>query len=233
MVICNSLIAQNIEIAYDFPIKPGTNLWNNLTTEEQRIEALQVPDSILVNMTDEAYVETLINFPLYGYYTAFDNNKIGFDVMLTRFNVFDKMCEKRNVGRILLNAYKDANMFGFNKYKSKYKSDLWTIKLNYIEILLSQKDIINSLSDMDKIHLLEAALDKFYSKQDDAKFSSLYGIITTLTILAVDLDNLKGLESIPIEKKIKIHEFMNTSNLHDPAIINYIIELTNEYLKKR
>jgi hypothetical protein len=231
--ICDSLLSQNVNLAYSFPVRPGQDKWNNLKTEAQRIEALQVPDSILINMSDESYVETLINFPLYGYFTAFDNNKIGFDVMLTRFNIFDKMCQKKNIGSLLLNAYAAADMSGFGKYGTNYKSDLWTIKLNYVEILLSHKGIINSLSEKDKIHLLQVALDNFYSKQNDVKFSSLYGVETTLALLAADLDNLKGLENISTDKKLKIHDFINTANLKEAETITDIIESTQVYLKNK
>ena len=233
LINCDNLIAQNAIEGYNFIIKPGTNEWSMLSSETQRIEALQIPEQILLNMTDEAYVETLINFPLYGYFTAFANTRIGFDVMLTRFNIFDAMCQKKNIGSLLLNAYADASMSGFNNYKTKYKSELWTIKLNYVEILLSNEEVINSMSQKDKIRLLRVALDKFYSKQDDAKFSSLYGVETTLALLARDLDNLRGIENISSDKKMKIHEFLNTSRLQDTETITYIVESTESYLKNK
>lgn len=233
VLINESLFAQNLQTAYNFWVKPGTDLWNRLDNEQKRIAALQIPDSILRNMSDDAYVETIINFPLFGYYTAFENNKIGFDVMVTRFNLFDKMCEKKNVGKLLLEAYKDADMHGFNKYNNKYRSELWTIKLNYLEILLSQKNIINTLDDLDKNELLKVALYKLISKQKNPMFSSYNGIEPTLSIMASSLTNLNALEKTSNEKKTKINEFLKTTYLKEPDVINYIISTTEEYLKNR
>lgn len=33
---------------YNFPVKPGTEEWNNLETEADRLEALQIPENLLV-----------------------------------------------------------------------------------------------------------------------------------------------------------------------------------------
>jgi len=233
LIICDNLIAQNVSGGYDYPVKPGSDKWSTLNSETQRIEALQIPEQTLLNMTDEAYVQTLLNFPLYGYFTAFDNNKVGFDVMATRFNVFDKMCIKKKAGSILLEAYKDADMSGFKKHKNIYKSDLWTIKLNYLEILLSQKDIISSLNENEKISLLQVALDKYNSKKNNIDFSSFYGVSPTLSLLANYLDNLNGLENVSSGRKMKIHEFLSTSRIEDTETITDIVESTELYLKNK
>lgn len=143
------------------------------------------------------------------------------------------MCQKKNIGKVLLGAYSSADMNGFSNKNTNYKSDLWTIKLNYLEMLLSQKELINSLSVQDKISLLKAALDKYSNKLKYPKFSSLYGVITILRLIAIDLDNLQGLEAVPSDKRQKIQNFIDSSKLTEETTVADILNYSHEYLKNK
>ena len=50
--------------AYQYPIVPGTAEWASFKTRMEKVAACQIPESILKNMTTEALVETVMNYPL-------------------------------------------------------------------------------------------------------------------------------------------------------------------------
>jgi carbonic anhydrase len=59
--------SQAEDVKWDYPVKPGTKKWNELKTEKERINAVQIPDDVLDSMTTEDMVDACINFPLFGY----------------------------------------------------------------------------------------------------------------------------------------------------------------------
>ena len=52
------------EVPYEYPIQPGTDEWKKFTTVAQMVEVCQIPEKKLKNMTTEALVETVLNYPL-------------------------------------------------------------------------------------------------------------------------------------------------------------------------
>ncbi|MDR0222236.1 MAG: hypothetical protein LBI38_01695 [Oscillospiraceae bacterium] len=59
----NEVKAYTITEPYVFPVVPGDPGWYEFTTSEQKIDASQVPNDILRNMTTGALVETVLNCP--------------------------------------------------------------------------------------------------------------------------------------------------------------------------
>ena len=66
-------VAQEIKTTWDYPMKPGMEEWNQLKTEEERIAAVQIPEDVLAKLSPAEVVRLCMPFPLFGYYTAFNN----------------------------------------------------------------------------------------------------------------------------------------------------------------
>jgi len=141
-----ALHAQEVtKLIWDFPVRPGTEEWNSLKTEKERIATIQVPEEILAKATTEELALLAVSFPLFGYYTAFSPKQNEFNVMLFRFNVIRALCSRReDVGRHLIAIYKDTGMDGFEKMP--VNNEFWTVKLHFVELLLSQPEIISTMT---------------------------------------------------------------------------------------
>jgi hypothetical protein len=46
-------MGQEENLVWDYPVKPGTEVWNLLKTEQERIDAVQVPVDILENLKNQ------------------------------------------------------------------------------------------------------------------------------------------------------------------------------------
>ena len=71
---------------YNFPVRPGTETWSNLVTEEDRFSAMQIPEDQLVSMSTQDLVITCMNYPAWLYFTAFNNPQDGIDINIHNFN---------------------------------------------------------------------------------------------------------------------------------------------------
>ena len=144
-----------IAAPYDYPIKPGSNEWKSLTTHTEMIEACQIPAEVLKDMTTASLVETVLNYPLINDMYAYNNIQLGFMAVSRQFNGISKLCARENAGKELIKKY--AAMTNKN-FDSAYK-------LTFIEMLLSQPEVISNLSPAQKENLLKVANQKYTDKQ--------------------------------------------------------------------
>ena len=49
---------------YDYPVKPGTEEWQAFTSHAEMLEACQIPEAILRDMTTEGLVETALDYQI-------------------------------------------------------------------------------------------------------------------------------------------------------------------------
>ncbi len=52
------------DVAYDYPIVPGTDQWKAFTSRDQRVAACHVDAELLESMTTRALVETVLTYPM-------------------------------------------------------------------------------------------------------------------------------------------------------------------------
>jgi len=217
---------------WNYPVKPGMEEWNRLKTEEERIAVLQVPKGILAKLTPEDAICLTLTFPAFGYYTAFlSENHDGFSKMVERFNILEHLVSRTDVGNRLIATYKDAGLKGFKTLP--YSNELWTLKFHYLELLLAQKGILQSLTAKEKLELLIETRKKFTEKMHDEAFASFPAACYTVRIMASILDMEKYAELITSTNMEKITRFIQTGFLYpdDVFLIDEIIEMTDNYIK--
>lgn len=75
-----------IDTPYEYPVLPGTQEWIDLGDTLTRRRACQIPDDILHNMTTDALLQTVINYPFLPDIYAFDSIQMGYETVKRRFN---------------------------------------------------------------------------------------------------------------------------------------------------
>jgi len=91
---------------YTYPILPGTDEWKEFNTHDEKLEACQIPEEILQNMTIEALVETVLNYPLMGDMLAYNTPIIGFNAVSSTFNGLQELTKRPNA-KLELEKYLD------------------------------------------------------------------------------------------------------------------------------
>ena len=168
--IFNVQTASEEKMNWEYPLKPGMDEWNQLKTEEERIAILQVPEEVIAHLTPENAVSLCITFPSFGHFTAWDTPQAGFEVMLSRYNILRHILSRKDIGGSLIAAYKDASLSGFKSLP--YSNEYWSLKLFYLELLLSQKVILQSLTPVQKLELMAEAKAKYFEKFNNENFAS-------------------------------------------------------------
>ena len=216
---------------WDYPVKPGTEEWNRIQTEPERITVVQIPEEILEKLSSDELVRLCITFPLFSDFTYFNTPQEGFDVMVARFNLFAHLLTRKDAGKGLLDAYKDAGMRGFKTLP--YSGEIWLFKLNYLELLLTQRNILQSLTSDEKLELLKESRKKFSEKMDSELFSSFNGILSTVRIMAGILDTEAYREWQLSSNLQRAARFLETGKFGDASLIDEIVKMTDNYLNDK
>ena len=230
-MFCVCLVCNAQTEKWDYPLKPGMEEWYRLETGQESIDALQVPEDVLAKLSSDELVRLCIIFPAFGIFGAFNTPQDGFAVMVERYNLFRHLLSRKDVGGSLIAAYKDASLSGFKTLP--YSNDFWSIKLYYFELLLSQKEILQSLTPDEKLELITEARSKFSAKMNSEEHASPPGALFSIRIMASILDVEESPELNASSNRGTATQFIQTGRLNDASTANEIISITDIYIRSK
>lgn len=149
IIYANSNSSKNFE----YPLRPEMEEWGKLNHGE-RVSALQIPESILKDMSTEELVETVLDYPCSLDMFFFNTYQGGFESLKNSFNGIRELFSREDAGRHLLNVYKEQKLEDFLKITSddeKFEKSRW---LDFLETMLAQPEIMSSFSNDEKSELI-------------------------------------------------------------------------------
>jgi len=140
------------DVVYIFPITAENNpdIWATYTTKEQMLNAVQIPDDVLNELTTKGLIKTCFQYPLFGDMLAFDSYQQGFDICCSGFNGLRELYGRDDTPIILLQTYENID------WKTQNENDEYSsLRFDYITMMLAQYSIIDRLTDGERDYLLD------------------------------------------------------------------------------
>lgn len=116
----NAETAKTITEAYKYPVVPETDQWRALDSLNQKIKVCHIPEDILKNMTTEALIETVLNYPLMINMFAYDTPQKGYKSVLSYFNGLQEL-NRRSDAKYELEKYNNKKRILSNKFVDQEK----------------------------------------------------------------------------------------------------------------
>lgn len=151
--------------AYDFPVKGGSPEWAEFETHDEMLEACQVPESILQEVSTKGLIETCLNYPLYGDMLCYNSPQQGFDAVASRFNGLQELLKREDIGTKLLARYRQMGPEAIETSWTLSQKGEYARSFTYIEMLLAQDAVLSSLTQVERHDLLAECLQKSRSKE--------------------------------------------------------------------
>lgn len=143
---------------YTFPVVPGTEAWEALRSHQEMLDVTQVPDEILGRMSTAGLVSTILNYPLFGDFLAFDTLQGGF-AALARFNGLQALLAREDGAVALADRYAAMDL------TEMLRSDqLPSARISYTELVLAQEELLNQLDAAQRADLLQTTMAQTESK---------------------------------------------------------------------
>lgn len=86
----------SITEAYEYPVLPGSDEWNELLSLEERVAVCQIPENILYEMSTDALVESVVSCPIISFMFAHNTVEFGFNQVKGYYNGLNELCERKD-----------------------------------------------------------------------------------------------------------------------------------------
>lgn len=86
----------SITMAYTYPVVPGSDEWNKLSSFNEKVAVCQIPEDILQKLYTDALVESVVNCPIIVNMFAHDTVEFGFDQVKGYFNGLSELCMRED-----------------------------------------------------------------------------------------------------------------------------------------
>jgi len=225
---CLSL-SQNSKLTWDFPIRPGTPEWALLDSYESKLAAYNIPENILDSLSTNALVDACFSYPEWRLIDTRNSYCDGLRYVLSLFNGFNKLFEKKDGASILVSRYKNIDPTEIKKDWSMEEIGENGFKIVYLELLLSQPIILSYLTLDQENDLLLEAIEKYNSKKSLPNIYSLYGLCPTVMICATILERNNFSKELDQSKLIFLTHF---GLINDLKFLDEVVLQSELYLNK-
>lgn len=219
-LLCANLLAQEIEVPYKFPVVPGTEEWEQLTSSRQMDEVCIIPNDILDRLSTEALLVTCLHYPRLIDVFLMDNLQSGFDFYSNHFDGLKELIERLDLSSILLHTYLELNLE--DAQIKKYEFNLNLFHLAFLELMIAQDNIISQFNENEKVMLLKDAIRKLGVRK--ANNEDLYWQKTTALIISRILQSQKRMPTEVNAYGMDIFQVFNSYVvLSDSTVIDKIL----------
>ncbi len=156
---------------YYFPVRPGMDEWGDLTTSRQIDSVLTIPDSILADISTKGLVQTCMNYPrMIDLFSSYDFNfQESFNILFSGFNGLQELYNRKDCAQALTDYYSVMSPeCKKNNWSEVFENPSFLFA--WIEIIISQWEIIDAINEDQKTSLCSAALTN-YQKKESLSFS--------------------------------------------------------------
>ena len=95
---------------YVFPAEKDFKAWVDIVTLEDRLAACEVPENLLHSMTTDALVRTVLNYPLFFIYSAYDNPLDAVDIIVKSSRLHRELFTRSDAAEVLLRHFDETYM---------------------------------------------------------------------------------------------------------------------------
>ncbi|MGE5411235.1 MAG: hypothetical protein ACM3MI_09780 [Clostridiales bacterium] len=201
-------------------MKPNTPEWKSLSVEEKN-QMLQITEDKLKKMPTEVLIQAYIDNPFCSLMFAYNTSQDGFKRVCKEFNGLRELLKRVDRAQKLIEFYKNMQADGYDKSWDLKTIGEFTFKFTYIEILLSQPEIINQIRNSDVKIITNELVQKYNKKAELINKHSIIGLESCAYAVAHIL-NQRGKLLSQADDAIEL--FLKTGHVHQNGILDKIMQ---------
>ena len=166
IILFTSIFSANAQekLVWDYPVKPGTEKWNQFKSISEMYQACQIPDDVLKKIDTESLASICLSFPAPPLFLLYNTPQQAFMVYYSNFNGIRELFERKNAGHYLLKKYIMMTFADFNPLWPLHQQGYFVSHYKFVEAILAQPQVISSLDAKDRKALLKETIKKMDEK---------------------------------------------------------------------
>lgn len=226
------IFAQKQDNTWDYPIRPGTEKWKELDSYEKRLNAYNIPDSILSTMSTSVLVKTCLNYPEFRLIMTRNSLQLGYDYLKSIFNGFNELEKRTDSGKELIKLYETMEPQKIIQHDTPSKRGAFSFQFTCIELIMAQSGIQKNLSKEDILHFFEIYIKNYDGKKLLENEFSMFDLGTTVLAMGRLLNQEKYSDFEQVKQSnIQIRNFLERSYPTNIDDYNLIYDYSKNYLK--
>ncbi len=235
-MLCVCIVPVFAQTNWDYPVKSGTDEWKAFKRHSQRIEACRIPQYILNRMSTAELLRAWINYPLRIDMMCFSTLQEGFAKQIGRSDALKELLRRKDSGNAVFEEYMKTDFQGtinaWGTWSNYKKGEFYSNNL-FLEFLLSQKKVLNSIPKNKKKELLSEVYQRNNILRDNNQSVMLRS--TNIVLMGRFLLNEKhALFSAAVAGNTQLNSALTSGNnvraLH--SYEQYILQLIDTYIKQ-
>lgn len=219
LVLGTFLLAQSFE----YPsIDRKSEVGKSLIVQE-REEALQIPSDPLGALSSEDLINAFLNYPFIGLIAAYNDMQHGFDVVCQRFSGARELLAREDIADALLRVYLKADPLRYKETTTLFEGGAAMAKLCYLELLISQDEVLKRLDGDDVNAFLKRALEIYNTKSSHISDYGIHGLEFTGLLIGRILRLHYPTVASEFEQIENMDLFLNKVQLTSTSILDTII----------
>lgn len=221
--------AQNEKVTWDYPIKPGSKEWLEVSDYSKRLELLNIPAPLLKKISTEELVKSCLNYPEFQLVFTRNDLQSGYNFIRSSYNGFVELETRTDAGKELMKVYAGYKPDGFALNQPDVEIGRFMSRFTFIELLLAQTDIQDKLNPGDSKELMAICSQKYKVKKERQKYYAGIGLQTTALIMARQQDK-KLINTKMKHGDQKINAFINNLTFDDISLLDDIVTENDKIL---
>lgn len=133
------------QVTFSFDSITDPVIWRTFKTFGDKMEACQIPENILKELSTDTLVALCMNHPMANNYIFYENPIKGAKIVMERFNGFQELKRRADAAEKILDYYEkmtieDVAERKVNKY-SKYRTEITPFKLGFVELAIASNEV--------------------------------------------------------------------------------------------
>jgi hypothetical protein len=170
------------KMTWDYPIKPGTEEWKKFQNNKEMVDACQIPERFLQEVSTNDLMTLCLQYPLLYDVFAFNNKNDGLKKLFVDFNGIREFSKRKEA----ISKLREEYLAELSMFQSKLDtgSELEIggsiLHISMLEMLLSYSDFYTSSTIQDKKEVLESLLYGYIEKIKYPDYFQGIGFTTNL-----------------------------------------------------
>jgi len=208
---------------YEYPLNPSMPEWKNLSTEVKN-KMLQIPEDKLKSMPTEQLIQAYIDNPFCSLMFAFNSFQEGFKRVYNEFNGLRELLQRNDSAMKIVDFYKNMQVDAYDANWKTKKKGQFTFNFIYIEMLLSQPEIIRQLRPDEARILVKELIEKYNQKVEHVSEHSILGISYCVYAIGHTLQKNERLTTQGVSVNENIISFLANGQFSQGEILDEIMQ---------
>lgn len=194
----------------------------------QRVLASEIPETLINQLSTDDLLVTCLNYNMLCNLYFCDTLQEGFDTVAQQYNGLQMLLQRKDSASRLLKLYQSIDLFELHE-----RDQFSSIRMNFLELMLAQDSILQSLSEEESRALVAECYRK--AMQITEEQSGHFGVSTTvylgLRCLYEHDSYVRGIIDASEGLKAFVHGFqLNLNDVSDETVGKLAVHLQKKYL---